>query len=315
MFIHFSPTTYLDETDHLQPDHAPPRQGRDGILGTADDLSPGLLNPRRLDCLQWADGAAAAKMKFGVLTTKHHDGFCNWPSRYSDYTVAQGCGRDVVGEFAKAFRERGLHVGLYYSIRDRTAEIGDSTGGGVDQAKVELIKNQLTELLTKYGPILYIVFDGWGNEWHESPTYQDLDYGVIHRHIKSIQPECLVLNHTTNPAVSDVMHIEMRHGVPIPRDDRPAVGGHTLQPTWFWQPEYPQIELRSAQWVVNENLVPLNKANKVFQLNCAPNRDGLMDDNVMLRLQEIGRNWTPPSPLGKVPDSWRDWPVPGQHNG
>jgi len=289
MFIHFSPTTFLDVADHLEPDHAPPRQGKDGILGTDDDLSPGLLNPRRLDCSQWAEGAAAAKMMFGVLTTKHHDGFCNWPSRYSDYTVAQGCGRDVVGEFVKAFRARGLQVGLYYSVRDRTAEIGNSTNGGVDQP---------------------IVFDGWGNEWHESPTFQDLDYGVVYRHIKSIQPECLILNHTTDPAVSDVLQIEMRHGVPIPPDDRPAVGGHTLQPTWFWQPGYAQVELKSTRWVVNENLIPLNNANKVFQLNCAPNRDGELDDNVMLRLQEIGRNWTSPSPLREVPESWRDWPMP-----
>ena len=57
MFIHFSPATYLDATNQLQSDHAPPRQGKDGILGTADDLSPALLNPAKLDCGQWADAA------------------------------------------------------------------------------------------------------------------------------------------------------------------------------------------------------------------------------------------------------------------
>ena len=155
MFIHFSPNTYLDLPDQLMPDHAPPRQGKDGISGTADDLSPVLVNPTKLDCGQWADVAKSAQMQFGVFTTKHHDGFCMWPSKYSNYTVAQGCKRDVVGEFASAFRKRGLKVGFYYSIRDRTERIsGDVQSGGVSPEKIQLIKNQLTELLSNYGEIL-----------------------------------------------------------------------------------------------------------------------------------------------------------------
>jgi hypothetical protein len=181
MFIHFSPTTYLDPADHLHSDHAPPRQGKDGIAGTADDLSPALVNPTKLDCGQWADAAKSAGTKFAVLTTKHHDGFCLWPSKYSTYTVAQGCKRDIVREFTDAFRKRGLKVGLYYSIRDRTERIsGVEEQGGVSPEKIQLIKNQLTELLTNYGEILYIVFDAWGNNWHESPTFSDiLEHGSI----------------------------------------------------------------------------------------------------------------------------------------
>ena len=111
-------------------------------------------------------------MTFAVFTTKHHDGFCMWPSKYSTYTVAQGCKRDVVGEFANAFRKRGLKVALYYSIRDRTEKISnDARAGEVSREKIDFIKNQLTELLTNYGAILYMVFDGWGNVWHESPTF------------------------------------------------------------------------------------------------------------------------------------------------
>ena len=169
MFIHFSPATYLDVPNQLMPDHAPPRQGKDGIPGTADDLTAGLVNPKKLDCGQWADAARSAGMTFAVLTTKHHDGFCLWPSKFSDYTVAQGCQRDIVREFTDAFRKRGLKVGLYYSIRDRTAGIADKNHGGVSQEKIQLIKNQLTELLTNYGPIIYIVFDPRGNKCHESP--------------------------------------------------------------------------------------------------------------------------------------------------
>jgi alpha-L-fucosidase len=311
MFIHFSPTTYLDLTDQLMPDHAPSFQGKDGVMGTADDLSPALFNPVKLDCGQWADAAKSAGMKFAVLTTKHHDGFCLWPSKYSDYTVAQGCKRDVVREFVDAFRKRGLLVGLYYSMRDRTAGIADKKHGGVSPAQIQLIKNQLTELLTQYGPILYVVFDGWANTWHESPTFDDISYAEIYYHIKSLQPDCLVLSHTTNPEYADVLHIELRAGIKLTEKDTwPAVGGNTIQDTWFWRKEYPKEDLKSVDWIVNQQLIPFNKREIVFQLNCAPNRDGLLDDNVVRRLEEVGKAWISPAPLDTIPKSWLKWPVP-----
>jgi alpha-L-fucosidase len=80
-----------------------------------------------------------------------------WAGRYSTCTVAQGCQRDVVREFTEAFRKRGIKVGLYYSIRDRTERIaGNAEQGGVSPEKIQFIKNQLTELLTHYGEILYL---------------------------------------------------------------------------------------------------------------------------------------------------------------
>ncbi|MEI8293209.1 MAG: alpha-L-fucosidase [bacterium] len=310
MFIHLSPATYLDVADQLMPDHAAPRQGKDDILGTADDLSPALVNPTKLDCGQWADAAKSAGMKFGVLTTKHHDGFCLWPSKVSDYTVAQGCKRDIVREFTDAFRQRGLKVGLYYSIRDRTAGIADQEHGGVSPAQIQFIKDQLTELLTNYGPILYLVFDAWGNNWHESPTFADIPYPEIYRHIKSLQPDCLVLNHSRLRSVGDVLQIELNAGmVPQEGTDWPAVGGDTMQRNWFWRTDFPTLPLRSVAWIKGK-LNDYNQRNMVFQLNCAPNRDGLMDSNVVARLAEVGEAWTPPPPLETIPASWRDWPVP-----
>ena len=312
MFVHFSPTTYLDPPDQLFPDHAPPHQGKDDILGTADDISPALFNPTKLDCGQWADAAKSAGMKFAVLTTKHHDGFCLWPSKYSNYTVAQGCKRDVVREFVDAFRKRGLKVGFYYSIRDRTARIaGDEKHGGVSPEKIQFIKNQLTELLTNYGEVVYIVFDAWGNNWHESPTFYDIPYKEIYDHIKSIQPNCIVMNHSVIRSVSDVPQIELNAGMSLPTgQDWPAVGGNTIYPTWFWRTSYTASTLKSADWILNKNLIPDNQRNIVFQLNCAPNRDGLLDSNVVARLAEVGKVWKAPPPLTNIPDSWKNWPVP-----
>ena len=312
MFIHFSPTSYLDLPNQLMPDHAPPHQGKDDILGTADDLDPSLFNPTKLDCGQWADAAKSAGMKFAVLTTKHHDGFCLWPSKYSNYTVAQGCKRDVVREFVDAFHKRGLKVGFYYSIRDRTERIaGDAKHGGVTPEKIQFIKNQLTELLTNYGEVIYIVFDAWGNNWHESPSFYDIPYKEIYDHIKSIQPNCIVMNHSIIRGVSDVPQIELNAGMSLPSgEDWPAVGGNTIYPTWFWRTSYPASNLKSVDWVVNKNLIPDNERNIIFQLNCAPNRDGLMDSNVVARLAEIGKTWTAPAPITKIPNSWENWPVP-----
>jgi alpha-L-fucosidase len=251
-------------------------------------------------------------MKYAVLTTKHHDGFCLWPSRFSDYTVAQGFKRDIVREYVDAFRKRGLKVGFYYSIRDRNAGIADKDHEGVSPEKILLIKNQLQELLTQYGPVCCIVFDAWGNSWHESPTFDDIPYGEIYNHIKSLQPNCLVLNHTPERIHSDAPQIELHAGMDLPQGaDWPTVGGDTIQANWFWRTNYPGDPLRSVDWIVNKNLIPFNKRNVVFQLNCAPNRDGLMDSNVVSRLAEVGRVWTPPPPLQTIPASWKDWPVPG----
>ena len=88
------------------------------------------------------------------------------------------------------------------------------------------------------------------------------------------------------------------------------MGGNTIQDTWFWRKEYPTGNLRSVDWIVNQQIIPFNKRDVVFQLNCAPNRDGLMDDNVVARLAEVGKAWTKPAPMDSIPTSWLNWPVP-----
>ena len=135
MFIHFGILTYT------------------GTWGQGS-LDIARFDPARLDPGQWADAAQAAKMKYGVLTTRHHDGFALWPSRAGDYNVGHipwrnGKG-DVVAEYVAAFRSRGLLPGLYYSIWDITRGVA---GGQITSDKLAYIETQLTELLTNYGPI------------------------------------------------------------------------------------------------------------------------------------------------------------------
>jgi alpha-L-fucosidase len=135
-------------------------------------FNPDLYNPR-----EWARMAKAAGMKYVVLTAKHHEGFCQWDSKFTDYKVTNTpFGRDVIKEYTEAFRAEGLKVGFYYSLIDwhhpdytidrvhpqRVDKDEDyaKLNAGKDMAKYrEYMKNQVRELLTNYGEISIIWFD------------------------------------------------------------------------------------------------------------------------------------------------------------
>ncbi len=121
--------------------------------------SPALFNPVRLDCRQWARAARAAGFKIGILTAKHHDGFCLWPTATTSHSVKfspwRGGRGDVVREFVDAFRAEGLKVGLYLSPWDR-----HEPGYGESPRYNDFYCTQLTELLTRYGELHEVWFDG-----------------------------------------------------------------------------------------------------------------------------------------------------------
>ncbi len=124
--------------------------------------------PLELDCEEWVLAAKDAGATYAILTTKHHDGFALWPSKYTEYSVAntpwKGGKGDVVAEFVTACRKHGIKVGLYYS----PAQWGDSAVL-FENAKEydDYFINQIGELLTNYGKIDYLWFDGCGSEGHE----------------------------------------------------------------------------------------------------------------------------------------------------
>ena len=149
-------------------------------------MSLEVFDPTELDCEQWIRVGREAGARYAILVCKHHDGFANWPSRYTSYSVANtpwknGKG-DVVRLFVDACRKYGMKVGLYYS----PAEFGSAKKKPREYD--DYFINQVSELLTNYGRIDYLWFDGCGSEGH---TY---DTKRIVAEIRRLQPQILLFN-------------------------------------------------------------------------------------------------------------------------
>ncbi len=150
------------------------------------EMKPDAFCPAELDCRQWIRTAKEAGAQYAILVTKHHDGFANWPSRYSSYSVAQtpwrGGKGDLVAEFTDACREFGLHVGLYYSPAQ------EGFGAQTETEYDTYFIHQITELLTNYGKIDYLWFDACGSGEHRYDTQRILQV------IRSLQKDILIFN-------------------------------------------------------------------------------------------------------------------------
>lgn len=169
MFCHFGMNTFCDQE-----------------WGEGND-SPQLFNPAELDARQWVRTAKEAGFRYFVLTAKHHDGFCLWPTATTDYSVASSPWKDgkgdVVRECADACREEGIGFGLYLSPWDRHEPCYADP-----EAYDDFYARQLEELLTSYGDLVEIWFDGAGSEGRE------YDWSRIMALIKQYQPNAMVFN-------------------------------------------------------------------------------------------------------------------------
>lgn len=282
MFIHFNMPTF---SMHDWPDPL---------------MDAAVFNPVHLDCNQWAEAAVSAGMQYACLTTKHHSGFCVWPTKTTDYSILHSpVKRDVVKEYVDAFRRKGLKICLYYSILDTHHDIRANWANNADH--LAFIKDQLTELLTNYGEITCLVLDGWDAEWSRI-SYEAISFYEIYSHIKSLQPNCLISEHNAGkyPAselfYTDIKHYEQNAGQLISKETNqlPAQAGIPINKTWFWKQDFPFTPVLSAASIVNENLIPLNEAHCNFILNVAPNREGVIDVNAVAELKKVGEIWKYP---------------------
>ena len=294
MFIHYNIPTYMDE------DWADP------------EASPAIFNPTKLDCGQWAKAAKDANMSYGCLTTKHHSGFCIWDTKTTDYSVMNSpFKRDVVKEYSDAFRKQGLKVMLYYSILDTHHKLRP---GWINADHVQMVKDQLTELLTNYGEITALIIDGWDAPWSRI-SYDDIPFADIYRLVKDLQPNCLLmdLNAAKYPAevlyYTDIKSYEQGAGQHISKEENrlPALSCLPINSSWFWKTSFPSTPVKDAKAMVNDNIIPFNKVYCNFILNVAPNREGLVDDNAVAALKEIGSLWKNEGALPQLPDN--DGPI------
>lgn len=267
VMLHFNMGTFTNEEWAL-PDHDPRK-----------------FNPVKLDCNQWAEACKTAGITYGILTAKHHDGFCLWDTKFSEYDVANSpIKRDVVGEYVKAFRAKGLKPCLYFSIWDR--HNGIENGGATEEA---FVMGQLTELLTSYGEIPMIIFDGWS--WKMG--HRLISFQKIYDHVKKLQPDCLIAEHNGNSNwQTDIIYYEGPKGVFPPGNNVYASQmALTLTDGWFWHPDSPG-KVKDLSFTLDK-LQRLEPLYCNFMLNISPNRNGLFDDEVVKRLQEIGKAWKP----------------------
>ncbi|UCD29594.1 MAG: alpha-L-fucosidase, partial [Planctomycetota bacterium] len=284
LFLHFNMATYID---------------RGWATGYED---PKLFAPQKLDCNQWAKAAQAADMKYAVLTVKHTGGWCLWDSAHTEHDITQfvnykkGKG-DIVREYVNAFRKRGIKVGFYYCFPGNYA--GTKYSNKIPQGKPDLhglppeatgdysgfIKKQLKELLTNYAPITLMWIDQTGNKY---TRHQWLE---IKAYIKSLQPRCLVLaNNAHDLKNSDIYSCEFPYdpkGMPPEGNIMPAEVCDKFTPHWFWNSKDDPENMKNAKQVV-EMVKLCNQRKANYLLNVPPNRDGLIDDNCVKRLCEIG---------------------------
>jgi alpha-L-fucosidase len=282
MFLHFNMATFQD------------REWGDPTS------SPELFHPTALDTDQWAAAAKSAHMTWGCLTTRHHDGFPIWPTRTASSSVRQTSHKtDVVRAYVDSFRAANLRVGLYYSILSLRDDIRHFN---ITPTKIQLVKDQLTELLTNYGPIDILITDGWNAPWSRI-TYDEMPYAEIYRHVKQLQPNCLLsdLNASQYPPgglyYSDIKAFEQNAGQKVPQQsDLPALSCVTITPEWFWKQRDLHSELKPAATVVDQWLIPLNRRHCNLILNAPPTREGRLAPNVIARLKKSAASGTTPAP-------------------
>ncbi|MBB6672146.1 alpha-L-fucosidase [Cohnella nanjingensis] len=283
MFCHFGMNTFCDQE-----------------WGEGQD-APERFHPASLDARQWVRAAKQAGMKYFILTAKHHDGFCLWPTATTDYSVASSPWKDgqgdVVRECADACREEGLGFGLYLSPWDRhEPKYADKA------AYDDFYAEQLTELLTGYGPLMEVWFDGAGSEGRE------YDWERIMAIVRAYQPEAMVFNMGA-PTIRWVGNEDGVAPYPCWNTAEAArlsmftdASAGWLDGTPKWVPAECDVPIRAHQWFwhpdAEDRLHTLAHLVDVYYrsvghgcnllLNVAPDDRGLLPEADVRRVLELG---------------------------
>jgi alpha-L-fucosidase len=266
-----------------------------------EHFNPDLFNPR-----EWARAAKAAGMKYFVITTKHHEGFCLWDSAYTDYKVTNTpWGKDLVAEVVDAFRAEGLRVGFYYSLidwhhphfpidifhplRDR-ADAAELNKGRDIRIYAEYMRNQVTELLTRFGPvdIMWNDFSYPGRDYKGLPGKGRADWESekLLETIRALAPKIILNNRLDLANVPADIHTPEQYQPTewVKVDGKPVVweACQTLSGSWGYHRD-------ESSWKSPEQLVRM-LINTVacggnLLMNVGPTARGNLDDRALAALQ------------------------------
>jgi len=266
-----------------------------GVQWVSGYHSPAEFDPGgKVDTDAWADAALSAGMKYAVLTAKHVSGFCLWDSKYTAYDVMNpACPyqQDLVAQFIKSFKSRGLKVGLYYCWRHPRfkpefkvlpPECDPATHGLQDQIAFQ--KNQIAELLQNYPDVFYI--------WNDALDPEIMSAEQARAFFRGLRGDLLTSANwwdwgKKGTPYADIAVKEMRH---FPETN--AAPGETcwcLEQGWFWQKGARPM---TAKQVVNL-LTTANRRNSNFLLNVGPNKQGRFEEASVQVLMEVGKLWKP----------------------
>lgn len=279
MFIHWGPVS-LQGTE-IGWSRAGLRRGHRTGRGTQvpveiyDNLYK-QFNPTEFDAHEWVRIAQDAGMKYMVFTTKHHDGFCNFDTQLTDYKITSPespYGKDIVRQIAEACHEAGLALGWYYSPPDWHHP--DYRNGDRHARYIEYLHGQIRELLTNYGKVDIMWFDGLGGsaeDWNSKPLF---------RMIRQLQPDIIINNRAGLPGDHDTP--EQRVG--SFNRDRPWETCMTIGRQWAWKPN---DQLKSVQQCI-QTLLQVVGGDGNFLFNVGPMPDGRIEPRQVERLRAMGQ--------------------------
>jgi alpha-L-fucosidase len=311
MFIHWGPYS-LASVEASWPIMVPKPAG---ISEAEYRELPKRFNPTKFDPHSFVDLARSAGQKYMVFTTKHHDGFCMFDSSYTDYKITNTpYGKDIVAQLAQACKERSMPLGFYYSppdmhhpaFRDASKLAKENWNGEPERPEwplyLDYMQLQLTELLTRYGPVVLIWFDGL----HHQEKYGGIRFINL---IRQLQPATLVNDRIGVPgdyetpeqfipagiptkdvrfnAVDTSIQQKLKTTIPKPEDFQLWETCMTINNTWAYNIH--DRDFKSAQFLIR-GLVEVASRGGNFLLNVGPQPDGLIQPEFQERLRAIG-NW------------------------
>ncbi len=262
--------------------------GRTTGLGNED---PNLFNPTALDCNQWVRVAKECGFKGILLTAKHHDGFCLWPTATTEHSVKSSAWQagkgDVVRELSDACKAGGIKLGIYCSPWDRSVTNYDTD----KPAYAKYYREQLTELLSNYGPVYEMWFDGNKADVDEWTSIIGL--------VRNLQPDAIIKQGPRlDPVLEDVRWVGNEQAcaplanwsvypAPLTGDSKtsqwlPMECDTMMVGHWFWDGTPP----KDLPTLLNYYYTSVGR-NSILLLNIAPDKRGLFSDDSVKRLHEF----------------------------